>query len=86
MTSWRDESEFQAEKRQRKQVYLAYMLNLCCPQSTYDLTFEPSKTLVEFKVIPISFLTPIYIAVVGDYNFTLIPGDEFCFFMSLYSS
>eukprot|EP00268_Persea_americana_P054969 TRINITY_DN634_c0_g2_i9.p1 TRINITY_DN634_c0_g2~~TRINITY_DN634_c0_g2_i9.p1 ORF type:complete len:1200 (-),score=227.81 TRINITY_DN634_c0_g2_i9:150-3749(-) len=49
MTSWRDESESQTAKRQRKQAYLAYMLNICCPHSTYDLTFEPSKTLVEFK-------------------------------------
>lgn len=36
-------------KRPRMQTYAAYMLKLCCPQSCYDLTFESSKTVVEFK-------------------------------------
>ncbi|CAA6668687.1 unnamed protein product [Spirodela intermedia] len=36
-------------KRQRTQGYPVYMLNLLCPLSSYDLTFEPSKTVVEFK-------------------------------------
>lgn len=75
MTSWRDESESQTAKRQRKQAYLAYMLNICCPHSTYDLTFEPSKTLVEFKVIPTSLLNlDTNIHSFSDFNFMLIPS------------
>ncbi|GAV83033.1 MutL_C domain-containing protein/HATPase_c_3 domain-containing protein [Cephalotus follicularis] len=36
-------------KRSRSQAYPAYMVNLCCPRSLYDITFEPSKTYAEFK-------------------------------------
>ncbi|XP_038722366.1 DNA mismatch repair protein MLH3 isoform X4 [Tripterygium wilfordii] len=36
-------------KRSTAQALPAYMLNLLCPHSLYDLTFEPSKTFVEFK-------------------------------------
>ncbi|KAM7529497.1 hypothetical protein LguiB_032907 [Lonicera macranthoides] len=36
-------------KRIRSQTYPAYILNLSCPRSQYDLTFDPSKTSVEFK-------------------------------------
>ncbi|XP_077220026.1 MUTL protein homolog 3 isoform X2 [Tasmannia lanceolata] len=43
------EPEFQNGKRQRTQSYPAYMLNLYCPQSGYDITFEPLKTVAEFK-------------------------------------
>ncbi|KAF5181679.1 Dna mismatch repair protein mlh3 [Thalictrum thalictroides] len=39
----------QSGKRSRTQAYSAYILNLRCPRSSYDLTFEPSKTTVEFK-------------------------------------
>lgn len=46
----RSEPEFRDMKRQRTQSYPVYMLNLHCPLSSYDLTFEPSKTVVEFKV------------------------------------
>lgn len=35
--------------KSRTQVYPMYILNLCCPRSNYDVTFEPSKTVVEFK-------------------------------------
>ncbi|XP_042518085.1 DNA mismatch repair protein MLH3 isoform X2 [Macadamia integrifolia] len=46
---WKRETEPQYGKRTRPQAYPAYILNLCCPKSSYDLTFEPSKTVVEFK-------------------------------------
>ncbi|XAR73676.1 hypothetical protein NMG60_11007728 [Bertholletia excelsa] len=36
-------------KRSRSQTNLSYILNLSCPRSWYDTTFEPSKTSVEFK-------------------------------------
>ncbi|KAL4186439.1 hypothetical protein AMTRI_Chr09g33890 [Amborella trichopoda] len=38
--------------------YPAYILNLRCPLATYDLTSEPSKTIVEFKdwVLVLSFI------------------------------
>ncbi|XP_008241931.1 PREDICTED: DNA mismatch repair protein MLH3 [Prunus mume] len=39
----------QNRKRSRPQSLPAYFLNISCPQSLYDLTFEPSKTYVEFK-------------------------------------
>ncbi|CAA7405573.1 unnamed protein product [Spirodela intermedia] len=45
----RSEPEVHDMKRQRTQGYPVYMLNLLCPLSSYDLTFEPSKTVVEFK-------------------------------------
>ena len=40
----------QNRKRSRPQAFAAYVLNLSCPRIFYDLTFEPSKTYVEFKV------------------------------------
>ncbi|XP_031093800.1 DNA mismatch repair protein MLH3 isoform X2 [Ipomoea triloba] len=39
----------QSEKQSRSQICPAFILNLNCPKSCYDLTFEPSKTSVEFK-------------------------------------
>ncbi|XP_048334561.2 DNA mismatch repair protein MLH3 [Ziziphus jujuba] len=42
-------SRSQNKKRSRSQAYPAFILNICCPRSFYDLTFEPSKTYVEFK-------------------------------------
>ncbi|XP_040370286.1 DNA mismatch repair protein MLH3 isoform X7 [Rosa chinensis] len=36
-------------KRSRPQAFPVYVLNLSCPQSFYDLNFEPSKTYAEFK-------------------------------------
>ncbi|XVE87550.1 hypothetical protein DITRI_Ditri18aG0126500 [Diplodiscus trichospermus] len=36
-------------KRSRSQVFPSYIMNISCPPSFYDLTFEPSKTYVEFK-------------------------------------
>ncbi|XP_078432882.1 MUTL protein homolog 3 isoform X2 [Wolffia australiana] len=44
-----NEPEAPYVKRLRTQDCPAYLLNLCCPVSSYDLTFEPSKTGVEFK-------------------------------------
>lgn len=49
LDSWAVNDGSQNRKRSRSQAYPAYILNLCCPQSLYDLTFEPSKTYVEFK-------------------------------------
>lgn len=40
----------QNEKRSRLQTYPTFVLNLSCPRSLYDITFEPSKNLVEFRV------------------------------------
>lgn len=37
-------------KRSRGSSGVAFLLNLSCPCSHYDLTFEPSKTYAEFKV------------------------------------
>ncbi|OWM79247.1 hypothetical protein CDL15_Pgr003419 [Punica granatum] len=36
-------------KRNRPRACPAYLLRLSCPRSLYDLSFEPSKTCVEFK-------------------------------------
>ncbi|KAL9690720.1 hypothetical protein QQ045_011128 [Rhodiola kirilowii] len=36
-------------KRNRAQMNPTYILNLTCPRSLYDLSFEPSHTSVEFK-------------------------------------
>ncbi|XP_038903643.1 DNA mismatch repair protein MLH3 isoform X2 [Benincasa hispida] len=36
-------------KRSRSEANPAYVLNLDCPGSFYDLTFESSKTIVQFK-------------------------------------
>ena len=46
-----EEIDGQSRKRHKTDVYPAYLLNFCCPRSSYDLHFEPSKTIVEFKVI-----------------------------------
>jgi hypothetical protein len=50
-----EEMDGQSRKRQKTDVYPAYLLNFCCPRSSYDLHFEPSKTIVEFKVIQRAF-------------------------------
>ncbi|CAL5361302.1 unnamed protein product [Camellia sinensis] len=44
--------KLQNGKQSRSQPYETYILNLSCPRSWYDITFEPSKTSVEFKEIP----------------------------------
>ncbi|XP_047049476.1 DNA mismatch repair protein MLH3-like [Lolium rigidum] len=44
-----EEMDGQSRKRQKTDVYPAYLLNFRCPRSSYDLHFEPSKTIVEFK-------------------------------------
>ncbi|KAK7252629.1 hypothetical protein RIF29_36714 [Crotalaria pallida] len=49
LNSWDTNDEFQNKKRSRSQPCPAYILNLSCPRSLYDLTFEPSKTYVQFK-------------------------------------
>ncbi|KAF6154355.1 hypothetical protein GIB67_026811 [Kingdonia uniflora] len=47
---WKSPSASPNVKRIRtQQAYPAYILNFCCPRSSYDLTFEPSKTIVQFK-------------------------------------
>ncbi|XP_028081915.1 LOW QUALITY PROTEIN: DNA mismatch repair protein MLH3-like [Camellia sinensis] len=43
--------KLQNGKRSRSQTYETYILNLSCPRSWYDITFEPSKTSVEFKIV-----------------------------------
>jgi hypothetical protein len=48
--SWSADNECQNRKRGRSQPCPAYILNLRCPRSLYVLSFEPSKTYVEFKV------------------------------------
>ncbi|KAK7307431.1 hypothetical protein VNO77_40485 [Canavalia gladiata] len=47
--SWNTDNEFQNKKRTKSQACPAYILNLSCPRSLYDLSFEPSKTCVKFK-------------------------------------
>lgn len=49
LTHHKVEPELQSTKRHKSQGYPAFLLNLCCPLSSYDLHFEPSKTVVEFK-------------------------------------
>jgi len=36
-------------RQEKKQKYPIFVLNLVCPYSTYDITLDPKKTLVEFK-------------------------------------
>jgi len=45
-----EEIDVQSRKRQKTDVHPAFLLNFCCPRSSYDLHFEPTKTIVEFKV------------------------------------
>ncbi|XP_012574609.1 DNA mismatch repair protein MLH3 isoform X3 [Cicer arietinum] len=47
--SWNADNECPNKKRSRSQPCPGYILNLRCPRSLYVLTFEPSKTYVEFK-------------------------------------
>ncbi|KAG4403644.1 hypothetical protein GLYMA_01G158400v4 [Glycine max] len=49
LNSWNTDKEFRSKKRTRCQPCPAYLLNLSCPRSLYDLAFEPSKTHVKFK-------------------------------------
>ncbi|XP_039792441.1 DNA mismatch repair protein MLH3-like isoform X4 [Panicum virgatum] len=44
-----EEIDVQSRKRQKTDIYPAFLLNICCPRSSYDLHFEPTKTIVEFK-------------------------------------
>jgi DNA mismatch repair protein MLH3 len=44
-----EETDVQSRKRQNTDIYPAFLLNFCCPRSSYDLHFEPTKTIVEFK-------------------------------------
>ncbi|CAK9186998.1 unnamed protein product [Ilex paraguariensis] len=46
---WKTSLESQNGKRSRSQTCPTFILNLSCPRSCYDLTFEPSKTSVEFR-------------------------------------
>ncbi|KAL5168742.1 DNA mismatch repair protein MLH3 [Glycine soja] len=45
LNSWNTDEEFRNKKRTRCQPCPAYLLNLSCPRSLYDLAFEPSKTV-----------------------------------------
>lgn len=49
ITRTNEEIDIQSRKRQKTDVYPAFLLNFFCPRSSYDLHFEPSKTIVEFK-------------------------------------
>ncbi|KAL6844606.1 hypothetical protein ACP4OV_025265 [Aristida adscensionis] len=49
MTKKNEEIDVHSRKRQKTDVYPAYLLNLSCPTSSYDLHFEPTRTIVEFK-------------------------------------
>jgi hypothetical protein len=35
-----------------RQLFPEFILQMTCPYSDYDVTFESSKTLIEFKVGP----------------------------------
>jgi len=59
--SWSADNESQNKKRGRFQPCPAYILNLRCPRSLYVLSFEPSKTYVEFKVVSWFFSYDSYI-------------------------
>lgn len=45
-----------------KKAYPAFVLNLSCQLSEYDITFEATKTYVEFKVVS-SISLDVFIAV-----------------------
>ncbi|XP_030535941.1 DNA mismatch repair protein MLH3 isoform X2 [Rhodamnia argentea] len=45
----RRDGGLQKSKRSRSCAGPAYILKLSCPRSLYDLSFEPSKTFVQFK-------------------------------------
>ncbi|KAK7367190.1 hypothetical protein VNO80_09199 [Phaseolus coccineus] len=53
LNSWNTDNEFRIKKRSRCQAGPAYLLNLSCPRSMYDLAFEPSKTYVKFKILAV---------------------------------
>ncbi|GJN34574.1 hypothetical protein PR202_gb23250 [Eleusine coracana subsp. coracana] len=44
-----EEFDVRSTKRQKINIHPAYLLNIYCPRSSYDLHFEPTKTIVEFK-------------------------------------
>lgn len=46
-----EEIDVHSRKRQKTDIYPAFILNFYCSRSSYDLHFEPTKTIVEFKVI-----------------------------------
>ncbi|XP_015576355.2 DNA mismatch repair protein MLH3 isoform X2 [Ricinus communis] len=77
---WKANSIPQKGKRCRPQVCPAYILNLSCPLALYDLTFEPSKTHVEFKEwIPIlNFIeNSVQYLWTGSMTYDLIENNEF---------
>ncbi|XP_034578389.1 DNA mismatch repair protein MLH3 isoform X3 [Setaria viridis] len=49
VTRRNEEIDVQSRKRQKTDIYPAFLLNFCCSRSSYDLHFEPTKTIVEFK-------------------------------------
>ncbi|KAL1352155.1 hypothetical protein AAHE18_06G146600 [Arachis hypogaea] len=49
LNSWNTKNEFKNKKKSRFQPCPAYILNISCLHSFYDLTFESSKTWVQFK-------------------------------------
>lgn len=71
--SWSADNESKNKKRDRSQPCPAYILNLRCPRSLYVLSFEPSKTYVEFKVVSWFFsqLLQYYLLVISNFEFVL---------------
>ncbi|XP_028795356.1 DNA mismatch repair protein MLH3 isoform X2 [Neltuma alba] len=67
--------KFLNKKRSRSQAYPAYILNLLCPRSLYDLTFEPSKTSVQFKDWA-SILNFIEKAIKNFWGKSITPGES----------
>ncbi|KAG0465893.1 hypothetical protein HPP92_020057 [Vanilla planifolia] len=49
MMKWMDNSKSNCRKKRKSHGFPAFLLNLCCPMSVYDLSFEPSKMIIEFK-------------------------------------
>ncbi|KAM6540464.1 hypothetical protein CsatB_004911 [Cannabis sativa] len=70
-------NNFQTRKRSRAQIYPAFILNIRCPRSFYDLNFEPSKTYVEFKDwVPVLALLEEVIQDLWKENMSDIKGED----------
>ncbi|XP_028795288.1 DNA mismatch repair protein MLH3 [Neltuma alba] len=72
--------KFLNKKRSRSQAYPAYILNLLCPRSLYDLTFEPSKTSVQLRTTLLkdwaSILNFIEKAIKNFWGKSITPGES----------
>lgn len=51
---WKPTDGLQTGRRSRIQPCPGYILCITCPRHLYELSFEPSKTNVEFKVLNFS--------------------------------